>query len=259
MIVLKISLGLFFLQLFTINHKWQRVYIHAIVLLSTTIGLVYAGLTLFSCGLKNSQDLKYQCEMETAYTSISSLWSFLNFLTDLSFSALAVMLLWNLSLPRRAKISTCALLVFGTIGGIASLMRIVVQYVHLPAALEDITVGRWSCLEAGIGITTVSLATTRPLYRKMVEVLQGRKSSSTTRIDTSNDTFMEYTQRTLSGAHSMVRGGGANIQRPPMCRADSKDIFVTMEVQIQTQSLQVVQTQRADSLCVPPKAILYPV
>lgn len=244
MIAAKASLSVFFHHLLTPNHKWQRRYIKTIFALVSIYGLVYIFLGLFTCGNEDPSEPRDTCAFETSYRHISMAWSFLTAISDWSFCILTIMLLWNLKLRRRTKISIAALLLFGTLGSLASILRIIVQSLNIPRGLQFIIVGRWSIIEAGICIITASLATLRPLFHKVCDHF--RRGAPLRRA--SDDTFTAYTQRTLSASQSVVQGGLLKPGRPCLVRAESKDIFVTVEFGI--------EALRTDSVCVPPKAFL---
>lgn len=71
-------------------------------------------------------------------------------------------------MARSSKISACILLLMGSMGSVASLIRI--KYIPGLRTTPDffsksIDIAVWSVVEPGIGIFTVSLATLRPLFR----------------------------------------------------------------------------------------------
>lgn len=243
-VVAKISLSMFFLQLFGITHRWQKIYTYVAMALSTAFGLVFVGLILFSCGIQDPTILQADtCDIHVPYKALSLTWSFLNVLTDISFAILAVMLLWHTKLARWTKASSCALLIFGTLGGIASVLRITVQLIPLPQPLKVIITGRWSNIEGGTYITTASLATIRPLCRKACGFFRARPKRHS-----DDDHFVEYIHRTLSGGESTIEGGlvgGSKPVRPDIFRENSRDIFVTMEFGID------IEKRRSDSVVVP--------
>jgi len=83
----------------------------------------------------------------------------------------------SLQLPQRTKVSACLLLAFGTVGGLASIIRIGIIIPQIPGTStlgESIDPSIWTVIEPGLGITAASLATLRPLMRK----LSGRDSTA---------------------------------------------------------------------------------
>lgn len=192
MIMVKISIGLFFLNLFTIAFAWQRIMIYVLVSISTVFGAVYLIMTFATCGimvqsqkttpLRTGSDW---CPIQDAFVVISIVWSVMNAITDLAFQALSVHVLWNVKLPRATKISAIMLLVVGSIGGIASIARVVVQTPLQDIRMSGVLLGLWSNAEAGLCITAASLITLRPLLQSCLErtnlsfsSLLGRSSQS---------------------------------------------------------------------------------
>lgn len=166
MLTLKISLGIFFLKIFNRAGVWQRYIIHGIMWFSVAMGLVLFFLSIFTCGVLPGFGASTEgCPIAPAYNGLSIFWSSINATTDLMFSVLSVQALWNAQLPRVTKISACALLLFGTIGGIASVVRIVELFSPRSGVLQAIDAAYWTLLEAGVGITAASCATLRPLLR----------------------------------------------------------------------------------------------
>lgn len=76
-------------------------------------------------------------------------------------------------MPLATKLSACALLVFGTLGGVASCVRValIVIWQHgnvdIASAFPNLKTVYLTSLEAGIAITVSSLMTLRPLVPKI--------------------------------------------------------------------------------------------
>lgn len=176
MIVVKISIGIFFLKLFTKNFKWQRILVYVLVAISTTFGAVYLIMTWASCGIMvRSQATTAMhtgsdwCPIQDTFVIISIVWSVLNAITDITFQALSIHVLWHAKLNRATKTSAALLLVLGSIGGIASIARIAVQTPLQDIRMSGVLLGLWSNVEAGLCITAASLITLRPLFHSCLE------------------------------------------------------------------------------------------
>lgn len=176
MILVKISIGVFFLKLFTANFKWQRILIYILVGMSTVFGAVYLVMTFATCGImvrsQASTPLKTGtdwCPIQNDFMVISIVWSILNAVTDITFQFLSVQIIWNAKLNRATKISASLLLVLGSIGGVASVARIVVQTPLQDIRLSGVLLGIWSNTEAGLCITAASLITLRPMFLGCLE------------------------------------------------------------------------------------------
>ena len=167
----KISLGLFFINLFGRVHRIERLLTHLIIALTTIPGIMYLSMSLASCGITvwiATQD----CALETPYRAISTTWSVLNALADLAFAALAINTVRRCTnLSFWSKFSATILLVFGSLACFASVLRVVQQVprANVPADLPALAY--WSNVEAGVAITAASLATLRPLVRRVVHTV----------------------------------------------------------------------------------------
>ncbi|GAB7339903.1 hypothetical protein MBLNU457_6431t1 [Dothideomycetes sp. NU457] len=171
MITFKISLGLFFLRVFTLD--WRiRFCIYISVALNTIFGLVRFVYILaqpchvggFITPVENAA-----CPSSRPFLVLGATSTLLAAITDLVFAVLAVVAIWNMMLPRHEQIVAAALLVMGTAGGVISLIRFaaVIHRVDMQHSIVlSILVARWSILELGLGISAASLATLRPLSKK---------------------------------------------------------------------------------------------
>lgn len=172
MLIVKISIGLFFLKLFTANFKWQRIVIYVLVGLSTTIGTAYLIMTFATCGIMVRSQATTAlhtgtdwCPIQNTFVDLSIVWSVMNAVTDVTFQALSIHVLWNAKLNLPTKISAGALLVLGSIGGVASIFRITVQTPLQDIRLSGVLLILWSNVELGLCITAASLITLRPLFQ----------------------------------------------------------------------------------------------
>ncbi|KAG8624803.1 hypothetical protein KVT40_007870 [Elsinoe batatas] len=168
-LVAKASLGLFFLSLFAgTTKKLQRHIVLASIIIPTIVGVIYLGMTLFSCTASVSLFFVDSCDVQGTYTDISIIWTALNSASDILLSVFAVLALMRSKLPPFAKFSASALLVLGTTGGLASIMRLVSQITTQTDKLQGVVLARWSNTEAGLCITAASLVTLRPLFQRVV-------------------------------------------------------------------------------------------
>lgn len=172
MVFLKMSLGFFLLKIFTID-KPKRIIVIVVVCVCSVFSLVYFFWTLIGCAASATfYPTGEVCHSVTAYSHFTTFWNTLNASTDLLFALLATLAMWNVKLPLLAKISTGGLLVLGTLGGIASLIRLGLllrQSNQSNQIVHSLQAGYWTIIEAGIGITVASLATLRPLFRCCIE------------------------------------------------------------------------------------------
>lgn len=181
MIALKASIGFLLLRIFTV-HATSKYIIYATVSVAAFLGLLNIGYTLarpcqlwtqFFPGIaKCSADFG----QEAQWFATEIAWAVWNAFSDLVLATLSIMAVVELQLPRKTKVSACLLLAFGTIGGLASIIRIGILIPQMPGTStlgESIDPSIWTVIEPGVGITAASLATLRPLVRR----LAGRDSA----------------------------------------------------------------------------------
>jgi len=185
MIVAKLSIGVFFLKLFTrASFNWQRYTIMAMMGVSTAFGLVYLIMTFATCGIMvQSQKTTALhtgsdwCPIQDAFVNVSIAYSVLNIVTDVAFTVLAIIVLWGAKMDRMTKVTASVLLAVGSVGCIASIMRVVIQTPLSDIRLAGVLLGLWSVIEAGMCITAASLITLRPLVQPVIEKARSSLSS----------------------------------------------------------------------------------
>ncbi|KAF2225416.1 hypothetical protein BDZ85DRAFT_279104 [Elsinoe ampelina] len=166
LIALKFSLGFFFLRIFS-HKKIQRTIIYVTLGLHTLSGLTYFAFPVFTCvQLKALQGLTDSCALQSTSTAIFTIFSLMNILSDFIFTTMAVTALWKAKLPVPTKISACALVLIGCVGGVASIIRL--AYVLQPTdplryTQQLFDLARWVIIELAAGILAANLAMIRPL------------------------------------------------------------------------------------------------
>ena len=177
MVTVKLSIGFFFLNIFTVNQKIQRGLIYGLMGFASLSGVVWAVMIMGTCGISITDAV---CPIQHAFDSVSITWSVLNAVSDLVFTSLAVQALWRAQLKPYVKGSAMALLGLACIGGSISIIRAVVNAggVTKDPSLEPLEISRWSTIEGGIYITTGCLVTLRPLLQSAWRVLMGTDPGS---------------------------------------------------------------------------------
>jgi hypothetical protein len=181
-ILLKISLGLFFLRIIT--DRWRRNVIYASVAINTVYGIIYFGLCTFGCG-DPSRYLRHlslqQCiSIRDVVIPASYVFTGLNAALDWIMALLPISTIWNLKMPRTTKFWAYLLMFMGATGSIVSLIRLAFVKSLEPDVMFFRNTGRlafYSHIERGLGIAAVCLATLRPLFK---QCLVGAKSVSST-------------------------------------------------------------------------------
>ena len=208
MIIVKISIGIFFLKLFsTTSFKWQRWTILGLMIASTIIGLAYLIMTFATCAIMvQSQKTTAMhtgtdwCPIQDTFVSISITYSVFNIVTDFVWTGLAIIALARAKMSTSTKVSASFLLILGSIGCIASIMRVVAQAPVTDIRLAGVVLAQWSNIEAGMCIIAGSLMTLRPLVQPAIEKARSTFSSMSSK-----------SSRTDSNASSQKSSGNISV------------------------------------------------
>lgn len=174
MCMVKISLSLSFLAIFAARrtNATARWLIYVAAALTTAGAATFVIDTIYILDRGGSFEYLSAIERYSARI-IAAIWALLNASTDLTYSLIAVITIWTSSMRRTEKIQASFLMVLGTVGGIASCIRLVVSKIFDPSAQPDFAqVQLWTVIEAGTCITAASLTTLRPLAEKCVHKVQ---------------------------------------------------------------------------------------
>lgn len=173
-ILLKISLGLFFLRI--IVQPWQRHLITVSLVVYTVYALAYFGVAAFGCG---DPSKFFESTLEGKCISIADITipmsyaqTSLNAAMDWLFVALPINTLWHLNMPRSTKFWASLLIVLGALGSIASLIRLTTVKGLTPGHeffRQSTSTAVWATIEPGLGIAAASFATLRPMFRHCLE------------------------------------------------------------------------------------------
>lgn len=184
MLALKISLGLFFYKIFESKPVYRWIIGTCTVLL-TIIGITSVVVTVADrCGLEAFffVDIK-ECAGSRSgpvWSGVLEAWGLLNTISDFLYAVLSVIAIANIQLTLRRKASAIALCMLGTLGGVASVVRLGLLLSIIPGystfGQTMIEVQR-SAIEGGLGIAAASLATLRPLAHEL-KLWRERKSDA---------------------------------------------------------------------------------
>ncbi|GAB7347700.1 hypothetical protein MBLNU459_g5261t1 [Dothideomycetes sp. NU459] len=196
-VAVKISIGLFFLHIFNVNQKLQRIIIYSMMVLSTLSGIVFVVMIEGTCGIEVGFDTR--CAISNTFSAISITWGILNASSDVVLTALSLNAMLGVKLKLYVKISAMALLAFASIGGAISVVRAIYTFGvgTKDPVIHVLKLGQWSTIEAGIYITTACLVTLRPLLQKAWERF----------ITTTSSTTSGYFGNTKSNKGTLVSAG----------------------------------------------------
>ncbi|TKX18412.1 hypothetical protein C1H76_9201 [Elsinoe australis] len=166
-----ISLAVFMLRIFGPHDKWQRFITIGVTVISAVLGVVFFAMN-FTCVISyESHDDEGRCNLLNEFRNISLIWSISNTVVDFTFAVLCMALIWAANLRKRAKAITSVLLLFGSVGAVASILRIIA--VNKSGLADDnlqrLEVRFWSNMEAGICISAACLSSLRPLLKSCME------------------------------------------------------------------------------------------
>lgn len=179
---LKLSLGAFFLRVFSIL-RFQRTIIYTVVGISTILTLVSFVLSAATCGASGGffqSTSVSSCNVGRVYSIITTIWSYVNAVGDFIFAALAVDAIRRAQMKMKTKIIAALVLVIGTSGGVASLIRvsIITKKASVIGPSHGLAAGKLTIVEIGVGMTAANLACLRPLLRKLQETFSTSISSA---------------------------------------------------------------------------------
>ncbi|CAO2652482.1 Nn.00g007650.m01.CDS01 [Neocucurbitaria sp. VM-36] len=173
MMVLKISLGIFFARI--IIKRWQFLLIYITVgvnIFSSAAAFFYC---LFRCGPNLDdyvvQQLRNKCTSKPLDRFMAYQQAAFTTLTDAVFFALPIFVLWNANMSRKSKFSVGFILCLAALGCICSMIRF--RYVDGLTQVDDffwnaVNVAIWSTIEAGASIIAGCLATLRPFLKRIL-------------------------------------------------------------------------------------------
>ncbi|KAF2219785.1 hypothetical protein BDZ85DRAFT_322167 [Elsinoe ampelina] len=173
-ITFKISLGYFFLNIFSTERKW-RVTIWLSMVLPGLLGVLNIAWTstyrcqltsVFFAGLPSCPSFKAR----TDWAVVAAMWAGVSAITDLIYGVLAFMAIKSLRMPWRTRITAALLCSLGCVGGVAAVIRLVFLIISVPNMSvlgEALQVSLWSVIEPGLAIIAAAIAALRPLWMKM--------------------------------------------------------------------------------------------
>lgn len=230
MIILKISLGIFYLRI--VVSRWQKVTVYATVGVATLFGLFYFFAVLFSCGLPAKflvnalQDKCWGTPESRFATNLTA--GTINALSDFILATLPITLIRKACMPLPAKLSAGVILLLGCVGSAVSVVRL--AYVRGMSYNMDffqvgVNITLWSIIEAGLCITAASLATLRPLFRCCIDTT---RRSMTADSEWGGDKVHSHHQRAsyIQHAHQLsdeTTSQDRSLIRPASSASESED------------------------------------
>ncbi|KAH8681713.1 hypothetical protein BX600DRAFT_505371 [Xylariales sp. PMI_506] len=173
----KLIVGIFLTRVCT-TQRWHRVTLWVLMGIISVFSVFYAVLNINSCHPISQEWDRYKtipigttgCNTTLLATIPTYISAFLNVIADWILAILPAIVLWNLKMDRKLKATTYFVLAIGSIASIATIVRIPYAKTVLvnPDYLYTFTdIAIWSAIELGLALSASSLATLKPLFRKM--------------------------------------------------------------------------------------------
>ncbi|KAF2149737.1 hypothetical protein K461DRAFT_323279 [Myriangium duriaei CBS 260.36] len=169
LITVKISIGYFFIHIFS-HQRYKRIAIYAMMILSTLLGIAYLPLGNFSCAqFKVFPGVTKSCPapVQHAASILFVAFSIVNIGSDFALALMGCFALWQAKLPILTKISASLLLCLGSMGGVASTVRLAIWFTPADLAKysqETLALVRWILIELAFSVIAANLAMIRPLF-----------------------------------------------------------------------------------------------
>ncbi|GAM89131.1 hypothetical protein ANO11243_071660 [Dothideomycetidae sp. 11243] len=173
LISIKISLGFFFINIFS-HRRGHRIAIYIMMVLSTVIGLAYLPIGNFTCAqFKEFPGMANNCpaSLQRSANVLFVMFSVINIVSDFALSGMACGALWVAKLPLPTKVSAGLLLCLGSVGGVASTIRLGIWLTPADDAKytqETLALVRWILIELAFSVVAANLAMVRPLFQAML-------------------------------------------------------------------------------------------
>ncbi|KAK8124700.1 uncharacterized protein PG998_000459 [Apiospora kogelbergensis] len=160
------------------SKPWHKAVIYTVLAVVVVWNVVYASLAAFQClpvehfwERISDPNADGQCLSEDIITGTTYAAAAINCAADWVLGLLPIALVWDLELNRRTKASIAGILALGIIASAATIVRFpyVWQLTHDSDFLYvfvDFTI--WSTVELAMGLAASSIATLRPLFKKVL-------------------------------------------------------------------------------------------
>ncbi|KAH6869271.1 hypothetical protein B0T10DRAFT_418702 [Thelonectria olida] len=179
-VLVKYTAGIFLLRI--ISTRWQRVLIWTVLGVILVFNVFYLFIVVFQCSPPNYFWTRFLdpgtglCLPKPFISNTAYVGSAINAWADWMLGLLPVYVVWKLNLKLKDKLLLAGVLALGSIACCATIVRMF--YVWQLTDAEDFLYGFadiaiWSTAENGLGLTALSMATLRPLIRKLNSLYHG--------------------------------------------------------------------------------------
>ncbi|KAK8056602.1 hypothetical protein PG993_001829, partial [Apiospora rasikravindrae] len=208
-IFVKVTVSVLLLRI--CSKPWHKTVIYVTITVVVVWNTIYGFLAAIQCipvqhfWERLSDPDGGQCLSQDIITGTTYAAAGINCLADWILGLLPIALVWNLELNWRTKASIAGILALGIIASVATCVRIpfVWQLTHDSDFLYvfvDFTI--WSTIELAMGLAASSIATLRPLFKKVL----GGSSGGTSRKSPGRNNLSGVTPNRSSNRFSGIRG-----------------------------------------------------
>jgi len=185
---LKLTVGVFLLRI--CSRRWHKVTICTVLVFCVAFNISYILFAAFQCQpvayfwerYSSSSNMTGSCFPGELVTGLTYAACGINAVGDWILGLLPIVLVRNLDLVKRQKISVAGILALGAVASTATIVRLfyVWQLNHNEDTLYKFTdLAIWSTVENGLGLTASSIATLRPLFKSFLGGRLSRRFSVT--------------------------------------------------------------------------------
>ncbi|KAI0119343.1 hypothetical protein F4814DRAFT_458649 [Daldinia grandis] len=180
MILTKMSIAAFLLRV--TPHKVHRWIIYTAAALTCAAGLALVFIVMFQCkpvSLLWYKDQPGSCLPADAIITSTYCYSAFAILTDFTFTLLPLYLIWKLQMKLKSKIVLGPIMCLAFVASLAVIIRIpyVSGFKNEDVLYDTADFAVWSAVEQSLAITAGSLATLRPLLRRVSDRFNSLRAS----------------------------------------------------------------------------------
>ncbi|KAH8657417.1 hypothetical protein BGZ60DRAFT_567181 [Tricladium varicosporioides] len=187
-VLVKFVVGILLLRICS-HQKWQRITIYILLAVVGLFNAFYIFIVIFQCRPIEFYWFRYQTDSpvsgQCSHTKLATIPTYislvLNVLSDFTLALLPISFVWHLKMEVRTKVSVVVVLALGSIASLATIARIpyAKQLLSNPDYLYNFTdLAIWSTVEIGLGFAASSLATLKPLFRKLKILTTSRNATT---------------------------------------------------------------------------------
>ncbi|GAP87406.2 putative integral membrane protein [Rosellinia necatrix] len=185
-ISLKLTVGIFLLRI--CSRKWHKITIYTVLVVCVGFNTFYIFMAAFQCRpveyfweRYTNNAMAGSCFPGRLVTGLTYAACSINAVGDWILGLLPIVLVRDLNLVKRQKISVAVILALGAVASTATIVRLfyVWQLAHDDDTLYKFTdLAIWSTVENGLGLTASSIATLRPLFKSFLGVARSHRLST---------------------------------------------------------------------------------